>query len=147
MRNLLAGGFEGAIMPVNPKYKAVAGVLAYPDVSALPVAPDLAVICTPAATVPGLIAALGERGTNGESLSLRMLQAARPHLLRIVGPNCLGLLSSPCGLNASFAPRSVSDGESVGDGRAMRKGDIAFIAQSGAVASAVLDWSISRGIG
>jgi acetyltransferase len=144
MRNLLAGGFEGAIMPVNPKYKAVAGVLAYPDVSALPVAPDLAVICTPAATVPGLIAALGERGTraavvlsaglregvdeNGESLSLRMLQAARPHLLRIVGPNCLGLLSSPCGLNASFAP-------------------IAFIAQSGAVASAVLDWSISRGIG
>ena len=163
MRNLLAGGFEGAIMPVNPKYKAVAGVLAYPDVSALPVAPDLAVICTPAATVPGLIAALGERGTravvvlsaglregvdeNGESLSLRMLQAARPHLLRIVGPNCLGLLSSPCGLNASFAPRSVSDRESVGDGRAMRKGDIAFIAQSGAVASAVLDWSISRGIG
>lgn len=63
MRNLLAGGFDGAIMPVNPKHTAVAGVLAYPAVRDLPVAPDLAVICTPAASVPGLIGALGERGT------------------------------------------------------------------------------------
>ena len=151
MRNLLAGGFDGAIMPVNPKYKAVAGVFAYPDVTALPVAPDFAVICTPAATVPGLIDALGKRGTRaavvlsaglrdavdetGETLSLQMLKAARPHMLRILGPNCLGILSSPCGLNASFAPG------------AMLKGNIAFVAQSGAVASAVLNWASSRGIG
>ena len=151
MRNLLAGGFDGAIMPVNPKHKAVAGVLAYPDVRDLPVAPDLAVICTPAETVPGLIDALGARGTraavvlsaglreavdgSGESLTLRMLKAAKPHMLRIVGPNCLGILSSVRGLNASFAPG------------AMTKGNIAFVAQSGAVASAVLDWSGQRGIG
>jgi len=157
MRNLLAGGFQGAIMPVNPKHAAVAGVLAYPNVEALPVAPDLAVICTPAASVPGLIGALGERGTRaavvlsaglregtdaeGESLTLAMLKAARPHLLRIVGPNCLGILSSPCGLNASFAP---SVGGKTG---AMTKGNLAFVAQSGAVASAVLDWSAQRGIG
>ncbi len=157
MRNLLAGGFDGAIMPVNPKHKAVAGVLAYPDVRDLPVAPDLAVICTPAETVPGLIDALGARGTraavvlsaglreavdgSGESLTLRMLKAARPHMLRIVGPNCLGILSSVRGLNASFAPSAN------GKGGAMTKGNIAFVAQSGAVASAVLDWSGQRGIG
>ncbi len=151
MHNLLAGGFEGAIMPVNPKHRAVAGVLAYADVAELPIAPDLAVICTPAATVPGLIKALGDRGTravvvlsaglreghdeNGQPLTLSMLQAARPHLLRIVGPNCLGFLSSELGINAGFAPGG------------MRKGDIAFIAQSGAIASAVLNWASHRGIG
>ncbi len=156
MRNLLAGGFEGAIMPVNPRYRAVAGVLAYADVTELPMAPDLAVICTPAATVPGLIKALGERGTkaavvlsaglreahddSGQPLSLAMLRAARPHLLRIVGPNCLGFLSSELGINASFAPGSMAK-----DG--LPKGDIAFIAQSGAVASAVLNWASHRGIG
>jgi len=157
MRNLLAGGFQGAIMPVNPKYTAVAGVLAYPDVKDLPIAPDLAVICTPAEIVPELIDVLGQRGTraavvlsaglreavddSGESLTLRMLKAARPHMLRIVGPNCLGILSSARGLNASFAP--IANGQ----GDAMTKGSIAFIAQSGAVASAVLDWSGRRGIG
>jgi acetyltransferase len=157
MRNLLAGGFDGAIMPVNPNHKAVAGVLAYPDVKDLPIAPDLAVMCTPAPSVPGLIGDLGERGTraavvlsaglreavdgSGESLTLAMLKAARPHMLRIVGPNCLGILSSVRGLNASFAPRVN------GKGGAMTKGNIAFVAQSGAVASAVLDWSGQRGIG
>lgn len=163
MRNLLAGGFQGAIMPVNPKYTAVAGVLAYPDVKDLPIAPDLAVICTPAATVPELIDVLGQRGTraavvlsaglreavddSGESLSLRMLKAARPHMLRIVGPNCLGILSSARSLNASFAPMANGKWGADGKGGAMAKGSIAFIAQSGAVASAVLDWSGQRGIG
>mgnify|MGYP001549035954 FL=1 len=64
MRNLLQGRFSGPIMPVNPKYKSVAGVLAYPDAASLPMAPDLAVICTPPATIPGLIADLGQRGTH-----------------------------------------------------------------------------------
>jgi acetyltransferase len=63
MRNLLEGGFEGPIMPVNPKYASVAGVLAYPDIASLPMTPDLAVICTPAVTVPGLVDELGQRGT------------------------------------------------------------------------------------
>jgi len=151
MENLLAGGFGGPIMPVNPKYPAVAGVLAYPDIAALPVAPDLAVICTPAVTVPGLIDALGARGTraavvlsaglretvdaDGETLTARMLQAARPHMLRVVGPNCIGVMSPLIGLNAGFAPGTTV------------RGDIAFIAQSGAIAAAVLDWAGSRGIG
>ena len=107
MRNLLKAGFSGPIMPVNPKYPAVAGVLTYPDVAHLPVTPDVAVICTPPATVPGLIQQLGERGTRaaivitaglssptrpgGPTIQQAMLDAARPHLLRILGPNCVGL--------------------------------------------------------
>ena len=63
--NLLGGGFAGPIMPVNPKYDAVAGVMAYPNVASLPVVPDLAVICTPPGTVPGLVAELGARGVKG----------------------------------------------------------------------------------
>jgi acetyltransferase len=151
MRNLLDGGFDGAIMPVNPKHQAVAGVLAYKDVAALPMPPDLAVICTPAPTVPGIIGALGEAGTRaaivisaglrdqrdetGETLTARMLTAARRHLLRIVGPNCVGMLSPASGVNASFAPAAA------------QAGDVAFITQSGAIATAVLDWASARGIG
>lgn len=151
MRNLLDGGFSGAIMPVNPKYDAVAGVFTYPDVASLPLVPDLAVICTPAATVPELIGALGAAGTGaavvlsaglregvddtGNSLTTRMLQAARPHLLRILGPNCVGMLSSKHGINASFAPTTAIDG------------DIAFVSQSGAMATTVLDWAYARNIG
>lgn len=150
-RNLLSGGFDGPIMPVNPKRTAIAGVLAYPDVSALPEAPDLAVICTPAATVPGLIAELGGRGTraavvltaglrenstaDGRSLSQAMLEAAAPYLLRIAGPNCVGLLVPGLGLNASFAHRNAEPGR------------LAFATQSGALATAVLDWAAGRNIG
>ncbi len=151
MRNLLDAGFAGAIMPVNPKYEAIAGVLAYPDIADLPIVPDLAVICTPAATVPGLIAALGAAGTRaavvlsaglregsddaGANLTTLMLQAARPHLLRVIGPNCVGMLSSKRGINASFAPAAAAPGE------------IAFITQSGAMATTVLDWARARDIG
>ncbi len=149
--NLLAGGFDGPIMPVNPKHRAVAGVLTYPNVASLPVVPDLAVICTPPSTVPGLVAELGARGVRGavvitagfkelgsaegRALEQAMLEAARPHLLRIVGPNCLGIISAPAKLNASFAH--------VG----MRPGNVAFVAQSGAMVITVLDWATGRGIG
>jgi acetyltransferase len=151
MQNLLAAGFEGSIFPVNPKHKAVAGIPAYLDVKSLPLAPDLAVICTPPQVVPQLIAELGARGTkgaivitagfaelgneDGRRLQQAMLDAARPHLLRIVGPNCLGVLSTPVGLNASFAPGNAE------------KGGIAFIAQSGAMVTTVLDWASTRSIG
>jgi acetyltransferase len=150
MRNLLDGGFSGPILPVNPKYPAVAGVLTYPSVAALPLVPDLAVICTPAPTVPELIDQLGTRGTrgaivlsaglgaqgsDGDSLGHAMLHAARPHLLRILGPNCLGLIVPGQALNASFAP-----------GRA-QVGGIAFVSQSGALCTAVLDWAGARDIG
>jgi acetyltransferase len=150
-RNLLGAGFEGPVLPVNPKHQNVAGVLAYPDIASLPVVPDLAVICTPPKTVPGLIAQLGKRGTKGavvvtagfselggdagHALQREMLEAARPHLLRIIGPNCLGVLSTASGVNASFAPSQA------------RKGGIAFVTQSGAMATTVLDWANARAIG
>ncbi|MBI3114317.1 MAG: acetate--CoA ligase family protein, partial [Rhodospirillales bacterium] len=108
MRNLLEGEFAGPIMPVNPGHKSIAGVLAYPDVASLPDAPDLAVVCTPPATVPPLITALGERGTRaavvvtacpkfekdakGRTLAEAMIEAAKPFGLRILGPNCIGVL-------------------------------------------------------
>ncbi len=151
MQNLLAGGFDGPIVPVNPKHASVAGVLAYPDIAALPLVPELAVICTPPQTVPPLMAELAAKGTKGavvitagfgelgseagRALATAMLQAAQPALLRIVGPNCLGVISTPLGLNASFAP-----------GNAL-KGGIAFVTQSGAMATTMLDWANARGIG
>ncbi|MCA9142273.1 MAG: bifunctional acetate--CoA ligase family protein/GNAT family N-acetyltransferase [Planctomycetaceae bacterium] len=151
MKNLLAGGFGGPIMPVNPKYDAVGGVLAYPNVAALPRVPDLAILCTPPATVPQLITELGQRGTKaavvltagletpsepGEvTLQQRMLEAARPHMLRILGPNCVGLIIPTIGLNASFAHATVQAGR------------IAFVSQSGALATAVLDWARTNEIG
>jgi acetyltransferase len=110
----------------------------------LPEAPDLAVICTPPATVPGLVAELGRLGTRaaivmtaglGADQKQAVLDAARPHLLRVLGPNCLGLLTPHLGLNASFAHTDAL------------AGDIAFVSQSGALVTAVLDWSKSRRIG
>src|SRR5262245_7300215 len=151
MRNLLAGGFKGEIYPVNPKYRKVFGVKAYASVTALPRAPELAVICTPPVTVPGIVAELGARGckavivltaglgsaqdANGRTLVQAMLEAAKPHCLRILGPNCVGLLVPGIGLNASFAHTAAL------------KGNLAFVSQSGALVTAVLDWAKSRDIG
>ncbi len=151
MRNLLTGGFAGPIMPVNPKHQSVAGVLSYPDVDSLPHAADLAVICTPPATVPGLIKDLGDHGAraaivitaglkhahteDGRTLEQAMLDAARPHLLRILGGNCLGILIPGIGLNASFAHIPALPGK------------VALIHQSGALCTALLDWATSNGIG
>ena len=116
MRNLLAGGFTGPVMPVNPKHASVAGVMAYPTVKALPVVPELAVICTPPAPVPGIIHDLGQRGTraalvlsagldsqkdeSGRTLQEAAQAAARPHLLRMLGPNTIGVMVPSLGLNA-----------------------------------------------
>ena len=151
MRNLLKLGFDGPIMPVNPKYPAVAGVLTYPSIDSLPLTPDLAVICTPPATVPGLIDQLGERGTrgaavitaglsgmkhtDGRTLQQAMLDAARKHTLRILGPNCVGLLLPSLGLNATFAHTDL------------QPGPLAFVSQSGGFCTAALDWAKDRGIG
>jgi len=149
--NLVKGGLDAPIMPVNPHHDMIEGIRAWPDIASLPMDPDLGVICTPPASVPGLIAELGARGARaaivitagfgegggaeGKALKTGMLEAARPHLLRIVGPNCLGVLSTPAGLNASFAHV------------APLKGHVAFVAQSGAMVTTVLDWATSRGIG
>jgi acetyltransferase len=150
-QNLRRAGFDGPILPVNPHDAAVAGALAYKDVASLPLTPELAVICTPPGTVPGLIDELGRRGTRaaivitagfkeagsaaGHALEQAMLDAARPHLLRIVGPNCLGVISTPMKLNASFAQAMPAGGR------------VAFVAQSGAMVTTVLDWANGRGIG
>jgi acyl-CoA synthetase (NDP forming)/RimJ/RimL family protein N-acetyltransferase len=151
-RNLFAGGFDGPVMPVTPGARSVGSALAYPSVAALPMAPDLAVIAAPPGTLPGLIAELGGRGTraaaivgtdrpaaaeglDGRRLRQAMLDAARPHLLRILGPDGFGLMAPHHGVNASLghvAPQS---------------GDLAFVSQSGAVAAAVLDRATRRGIG
>jgi acetyltransferase len=149
--NLFNAGFDGPIMPVNPKYRSIEGVLTYPDVASLPVVPDLAILSTPPETVPALISELGKRGTraavviaagfaergdqHGKELQQALLDAARPWLLRVVGPNCLGVMVPGIGLNASFAHLSP------------RVGQLAFIAQSGAMVTSVLDWANSRGIG
>ena len=149
--NLFNSGFDGPIMPVNPKHKAIEGVLTYANAESLPMTPDLAVIATPPETVPGLVAAFGERGTKaavvitagfgeggdraGADLRQAMLDAARPHTMRIVGPNCLGIMVPSGGLNASFAHIQPKPGR------------LAFVTQSGAMVTSVLDWATARGIG
>ncbi|MFN3522767.1 MAG: GNAT family N-acetyltransferase [Phenylobacterium sp.] len=144
-RNLLESGFSGPVLPVNPHAKAVRSALAYASVADLPVTPDLAVIATPAPTVPGIVAELGRRGCRAAvvisagfsdgGLRQDLLDAARPHLLRVVGPNCLGFISPARGINASFSQLTP------------RPGDIALVAQSGAIATAALDWAHARGFG
>lgn len=151
MRNIAAGQFKGPIYAVNPGHLLVQGQRAYADAASLPQAPDLAVIATPPAAVPGVIEALGARGTRaavvitaglsgtsdaaGNSLSQAMLQSARHHMLRILGPNCVGLLIPGLGVNASFAHTAALPGS------------LAFVSQSGGMTTAVLDWAKSRGIG
>jgi acetyltransferase len=151
LANLKRGGFKGPIWVVNKRHDTVDGEPAWSDVASLPQAPQLAVICTPAATVPGLIADLARKGTRAAivlsaglkqpagpgdgTLEQAMLAAARPQLLRILGPNCIGALVPGVGLNASFAPGNALPGK------------IAFVTQSGALATAMLDWANGRGIG
>jgi acetyltransferase len=142
--NLRGGGFKGPLYAVNPRYQEFDGVPVYASAAALPTVPELAVICTPAAVVAGLIAELGALGTRaaivlsaGLDAAQRkaMLDAARPYLLRILGPNCIGMLSPHKGLNASFAHIPAAPGE------------MAFVSQSGALVTAMLDWAGSRAIG
>ncbi|WP_439607108.1 bifunctional acetate--CoA ligase family protein/GNAT family N-acetyltransferase [Hydrogenophaga sp.] len=143
-RNLRDGGFQGALYPVHPTHTELDGVPAFACVADLPQAPDLAILCTPAATVVPLITELGARGTRAAIVltagldaaqKQAMLDAARVHTLRILGPNCLGMLVPHLGLNASFAPTGALPGE------------LAFVSQSGALVTAMLDWAGSRGIG
>ncbi len=138
------------LMLVNPRLQELMGLPVYPDVASLPQVPDLAVIATPPSTVPALVAALVARGVraaivltagmdgdsgDGRSFRQAMLDAARPAVFRILGPNCVGALVPSVNLNASFAHRSALPGK------------IAFVSQSGALVTAVLDWAHARGIG
>jgi acetyltransferase len=148
LRNLRDGGFAGDVALVNPKHRALAGLPCYASVGQLPVTPDLAIIATPAATVPQLVDQLALRGTKavvilsagfgggeGRQLKDRILGAARPHLVRLLGPNCVGMLAPAVGLNASFAHLMPA------------KGNLAFLSQSGAIITSVIDWAKARNIG
>ncbi len=148
--NLLSSGFDGPILPVNPTEWAVRGVMTYASVAELPLAPDLAVVLTPPATVPETLDTLGRAGTRGaivispgfaelgaegRALQQQMLDAARPHLMRIVGPNCMGIVVPERNMNASY----IHTGGLAGS--------LAFVSQSGAVMRTVVDWATYRGVG
>ena len=149
-RNLVDGGFAGEIMFVNPHAGELLGRPVHDAVATLPSAPELAIIATPPAPIPDLIGELAERGTKaaivltagfaeqgeaGRAAQQRMLERARPHVMRIVGPNCIGVLSPANKLNASFAHCMPAAGRT------------AFITQSGAMLTAVIDWAATRTIG
>jgi acetyltransferase len=148
--NLLSTPFGGTVYPVNGKRRNVLGIRAYPDVASLPERPDLAVVVTPANTVPGIIAEcveLGvpsaivisagfkEQGEEGKELERQIQERIQGGAMRVIGPNCLGVMNPLTGLNATFA-RSLA-----------RPGNVAFISQSGALCTAVLDWSLGEEVG
>ena len=142
--NLCQGHYAGPLYAVNLKHRYLAGHPVFARASDLPEVPALAVICTPPASVPGLIEELGCLGTRaavvltaGMDVAQKqaMLNAAQKHLLRILGPNCIGLLAPHKGINASFSHIDALPGE------------LAFVSQSGALVTAMLDWAQGRGIG
>lgn len=151
LRNLVGGGFNGVVYPVNPKREAVLGIPCYPDVKSLPKTPDLAVIMIAAKFVPQVIRECGEAGINGiiimsagfkesgaEGKALEdqaKAEKAKFPDMRIIGPNCLGILVPGLNMNVSFA-----------DGMP-KKGHVAFISQSGALCTSVLDWAYESNIG
>ncbi len=149
-QNLAAGGLKGALTPVNPKYKTVFGQRCHARLRELPAPPDLAVFVTPARTIPGLIeeagaagiraavvlsSGFGEAGDGGRKLQREMLAAAKRHGVRILGPNCLGLMRTDTGLNATFSPVAALAGK------------LALVSQSGAICTAILDWARPAGVG
>ena len=150
VRNMREAGYKGALYAVNPKYDTVQGVACFPHIGDLPGKVDLAVIATPAGTVPGLIdecgragvriaavlsAGFGESGALGAQLEAQMVQIARQYGMRILGPNSLGVARPLLGLNATFAGSQPS------------AGSIGFVSQSGALCAAVLDYARPNQVG
>lgn len=150
LENLIGAGYRGKLYAVNPKYRSVRGITCVPSMSDLPEAVDLAVIATPARTVPDVIARCGERGIRntivitagfseagpeGQALERELLASAHAHHVRVLGPNCLGIMRPPLGLNATFARGNAFPGS------------LALVSQSGAVCTAMLDWATPNGIG
>ena len=148
--NLVGNPFGGTVYPINPKRPSVLGIKAYKHISEVPEPVDLAVVVTPAATVPGIIhdcaeegvkaaivisAGFKEIGPAGIELERQTLIEARRGNMRIIGPNCLGVMSPLTGLNATFASAIA------------RPGNVGFISQSGALCTAVLDWSLREMVG
>ncbi|MCS7096775.1 MAG: bifunctional acetate--CoA ligase family protein/GNAT family N-acetyltransferase [Nitrososphaerota archaeon] len=150
MRNLVGTGFSGAVYPVNPFKSAVQGVTAYPNILKIPWKVDLAIIATPAHTVPQIVEECGKAGVSGviivsagfreaciggEPLEKQVIEHGRKYNLRVIGPNSLGIIRPSIKLNATFVDRPVAAGR------------IAFISQSAALCASVLDWASEAGIG
>ncbi len=150
LSNLISSPFGGTVYPVNLKRESVLGIKAYPTLRAIPAQVDLAVIATPAHTVPGIIqecvdvgvhgaiiisAGFKERGEKGVALEQDVLRIAREGRIRLIGPNCLGVMHPPSGFNATFASDIA------------RPGSVGFISQSGALCTSILDWSFQENVG
>ncbi|MCS7061028.1 MAG: bifunctional acetate--CoA ligase family protein/GNAT family N-acetyltransferase [Anaerolineae bacterium] len=148
--NLISSPFGGTVYPVNPKRPSVLGIKAYPTILDVPDKVDLAVIVTPAVAAPGVMAqcvdagvkgviiisaGFKETGPAGVELERQVLEQARRGGIRVIGPNCLGVMNCHNGLNATFATTIA------------RPGNIGFISQSGALCTAVLDWSLRENVG
>ena len=149
-KNMIEGGFKGDVFPVNPKHKKIQGRKSYPDLKSIGKPVDLAVITTPAATVPAIIESCGsygirdaivisagfrEVGPKGLKLERAVTENARRYGLRVMGPNCLGLMRPSTGLNCTFNKGNASEGS------------IALVSQSGALCTAILDWAAANSIG
>ena len=148
--NLISSPFGGTVYPVNPRRRSVLGIRAYPSIKDIPDSVDLAIIATPAPTVPDLVKDCAEAGVKGVVVlasgfreighaGLALEEQIRTHLqgqkMRLIGPNCLGLMNPLTGLNATFASTFA------------RRGHVGFISQSGALCTAVLDWSLQENVG
>ncbi|MEP1075957.1 bifunctional acetate--CoA ligase family protein/GNAT family N-acetyltransferase [Leptolyngbya sp. PL-A3] len=148
--NLVSTSFGGTVYPVNPKRNSVLGIRAYPNIAAIPEQVDLAVIATPAPTVPSVIQECGEAGVKGTiiisagfketgaagiELERQVMEQIRRYKMRLIGPNCLGVMNPISGLNATFASSMA------------RPGTVGFISQSGALCTAILDWSFRENVG
>lgn len=149
MKNLTEMGYKGHVYPVNIRKQEILGIKAYPAVSKLPEIVDLAIIATPASTVPDIVEECGtsgikgiiiisagfkETGASGKILEEKILEIKKKYDMRIIGPNCLGIIHPDIGLNATFIPKK------------QRSGSIAFISQSGALGSAILDLAAHENI-
>lgn len=147
LANLHEGGFAGALRLVNPRHRTIGGEACYPDLAALLEPPDLVIVCTPPEAVRGVVEAAAKRGVRScliltaglgrgpGSAAWVIRDIARAVGMRIVGPNCLGLMSPYARLNASFASGQL------------QQGDLALISQSGAVAAGLIDWAAAHRLG
>ncbi len=150
LSNLIASPFGGTVYPVNPNRPSVLGIQSHPSIESIPEQVDLAVIVTPPKSIPGIIEQCGEAGVptavvisagfkevgeEGARLELELVAKAREYGMRVIGPNCLGVMSPISGLNATFAAGMAN------------KGRVSFIGQSGALITAILDWSLREGAG
>lgn len=150
LSNLIASPFGGTVYPVNPRRASVLGIQSHPDVASIPERVDLAVIVTPPASIPGIIEECGEAGipsavvisagfkevgAGGAQLERDVVASAATYGMRVIGPNCLGVMSPVSGLNATFAAGMAKEGR------------VSFVSQSGALITAILDWSLAEGVG